>query len=147
MFAHLFALEDAGLEHPLYSVKGFLIDGEPSTAVLTAFKTCSGKTGTAIVFLADATQTPRVISSSVVASPARWASLDLISPATLRVFDCMECDSFTDFVWDGETRRLTPSESQLCCDEHLGDRIRKVLLPAEATPNNSSKPTPLRGAA
>ena len=121
-------------DNAIYSTTGLDLGNRSSRLVLAVYRECTGNTGTALVLLEnDKSGHHHLITAEPIASPAAWATMELISPTTVRIALCFECDSFVDFEWDPRVQKLNAVPEQ--DHEDLGI----------AAPNNSFNPMPLRG--
>lgn len=108
--AHFRAYERAdGATDPgvRYAVPGPIVDRGETELVLAVFRECAGPTGTAMVLLPRAHGgQARVLTVDVIASPARYATLDTGSPDHFLVARCRECDDIDRYRWDPPSRRF-----------------------------------------
>ena len=91
----------------IYSTTGLDLGNRSSRLVLAVYRECTGDTGTALVLLEQGKSGQHLlITAEPIASPATWATMELISPTAVRIAWCFNCDSFVDFEWDPRAQRL-----------------------------------------
>ena len=89
-----------------YSIDDLLIDQKQASAILAAYKTCTGSTGTAFVVVRRDTRPSSVLAVEQVANRATWAELSPLSRSSFLVWSCKQCDGWTTYTWDPSIKRF-----------------------------------------
>jgi hypothetical protein len=94
-----------------YSLDDLVIDGTQVSAILVAYKTFVGSTGTAVVVMSRNTHPASVLAVEEVDNRATWAELSPLSPSSFSVWDCKQCDGWRTYTWDSTIKKfhLEPS--------------------------------------